>query len=448
MAKRWACGVLFGLGVAGLLPQPALAQGFPVEPMPMQAAPPAGAYGSMGYPTAAPGYDPAMGGFPGMPMLNPGPAAPGTLPGVGLPMGGTYYPGAGQGDCPEGLAGCLHKLLYTADGERRQVYGKIGYIGLKRESLPRTPLITVEPEFVFDFSDPFNPVTRPSTDGDGDSTLGFNPVVFDLNGLSPRLNQGLQFALGLQEADNGVMWEIGGFYISNSQRRSTFLLPGRLDSPYINPPIGFEGNLGLWTNADFMQVTFNNSVWSGEANARFFGVCWKGLDINYLVGLRYIKLYERMSHFTIDDDIQFGIDDPFTRATLNWKGENDMFGAQVGFSLIQRFSNFLSVSYDQKVAFLANASQASQSLVRGDGFVGYDVSHTSWRFGQAYEGGLYLDVAGGNFRVRAGWDLKIYTGVSAADRQFTYDLQAGPNMHRTSGTILYHGPSASVEFVF
>jgi hypothetical protein len=453
MAKRWASAMLVGLGLAGLLPTTATAQGFPAmaEPMPMQAAPQA-PFGQMtqGMQFAPTNYDGGNAAAPGMPMapvMNPNACGPDGTPGVGLPMGATYYPGMGHDNCQEGIPACIHKLLYNDEGERRLFYGKIGYISLQRQSLPRTPLVALEPAFVVD-NTTIPPSLRPTTDGDGDSTFGAHPFIFSMNQLSPISAPGVQAFIGLEDKSHDVMWEVGGFYTSNVRRNAEITAPGRLDSPYFNIPVGFQGDDGLWTNADYMQLIFVNSIYSGEINARFFGTCWKSLDINWLIGLRYVKLYERFSHYTIDDDIQHMVDDPTSRATLTWKAENDLFGLQVGFSATQRISEAWSISWDQKFMFLANGAQTAESLVRDDGFVGYDVAHTTWRYSQGFDGGLYLDFGGGNFRIRAGWDLKVFLGVAQADKQFTYDLQAAPTIHRSSGTTVYQGPSASLEFVF
>jgi len=463
MAMRWASRVLVGMGLTGLLPATAPAQGMP-EPMPMQ--PPGGpgtwmpamagqAPGGppMGMPPGAMmgGGMPAGGmpmggmgnaGFPGMPMIDPASFGPDGTPGVGLPMGATYYPGISGA---HGLCDSVKNLFYSESGERRAFYGKVGYVGLMRESLPRTPLVAIEPALTLDTTDPTNPFLRPTTDGD---PVALSPFIFDLASVSPRIHNGVQFSLGLQDNDAGMMFELGGYYAAFGAIRKDMTAPGRLDTPYINAPIGFQDTAGLWLNADYMQFVFGNSVWSGEANLRWFGSTWKGLDVNYLVGLRYIKLYERFSHYTIDDDIQFGVNDPTTRATLTWKAENDMVGGQVGFGLTSWLTQVWNISYDQKIALLANGAKTRNELVRDDGLVGFNDAHTTWRFASAYEGGLFLGLGTGAWRLRAGYEWKLFVGVSSVNQQFTYDLEQAPFRHKSTDSIFYHGPSASIEWVF
>src|SRR4029079_2484117 len=91
-----------------------------------------------------PGPGMAPGGYPGMPMIDPASCGPDGMPGVGLPMGATYYPGI-SGDGCGGLFGWCKGLLYCDSGDRRAVYGKVGYIGLWRESLPRPNLLATSP---------------------------------------------------------------------------------------------------------------------------------------------------------------------------------------------------------------------------------------------------------------------------------------------------------------
>ena len=442
----------------------AQAQGVPGEPMPMNMAPAGGMPGGP-MPMFGTGYGPGMppmgpgGGMPGMmppmmpgmgdpgsmgmpgmpsgpmmpggPMMNVGENGPNGMPGVGLPMGATYYPGISGVN----RTTFWDKILFNEDGERRRFYGKAGYIGLRRNSLDANPLISVEPFFN-------------NIDGDGDSTFGLTPFIASTDIVSGGLNNGVQAAIGLQDDCAGIIFEVGGFYIVNTATSYQNTLLGRLDSPFTNAPEGFQDNAGLWTNADFMRLYYKNSIYSGEANLRFFGSCWKSLDISYMIGFRYIKLQDSLQHYTIDDDLQQAINDPATRATLNWRASNDMMGLQIGWSMTQRLTQAWSVSWDQKIAFLCNTATTTSSLIRDDGLVGYDASRSSKRFAQAYESGLYLDLSSGNARLRAGYDLKFYVGVATADGLFNYDLELAPTTRNTTDTVVYHGPSISIEFVY
>jgi hypothetical protein len=125
-----------------------------------------------------------------------------------------------------------------------------------------------------------------------------------------------------------------------------------------------------------------------------------------------------------------------------------MIGGQIGWSITQRLNPTWSVSWDQKIAFLCNTATTGQTLVRDDGFVGYEVSKSSRRLANAFETGLYLDMNAGNMRLRAGYTVNIYTGLATAEGQFNYDLELAPTLRNTTGTAVYYGPSVTLEFVF
>jgi len=423
---------MFGTGYGPGMPQGGMPGG---QMMPMGAGPMM--QGMPGMPGMPPGMgDPGigMGGMPGMPdgpSMNFGECGPNGVPGVGLPMGATYYPGISGVN-----KGSIWDWLFlTEEGDKRKFYAKIGYIGLQRTGVRGFPLVSQEP-------------LANNIDGLGDSTFGLTPFIANFNSPGTVINNGVQAYIGLQDDCKNMMFEIGGFFTENRPTQQTYISLGRLDSPYVNAPVGFQDNQGLWTNADLMRLTYKNSIYSGEANLRFFGTCWKTLDVNYLIGLRYIKLQDSMQHYTIDDDLQLGINDPTTRATLGWAGSNDMLGAQIGWSITQRLNPTWSISWDQKIAFLCNNATTTQTLVRDDGFVGYEVSKSSRRLANAFETGLFLDMSAGNMRLRGGYTMNIYTGVATADGQFNYDLQVAPTQRKTTDTAVYVGPSASIEIVW
>ena len=97
-----------------------------------------------------------------------------------------------------------------------------------------------------------------------------------------------------------------GFYIPQYHNSTYTEAPGQLDLPFFNPPIGFEGDNGLWTHADNVVSTF-----------RFSRVCRQIVEINYrytdaaitdvelILGMRWISLYESLGIFTGDDDFSF-----------------------------------------------------------------------------------------------------------------------------------------------
>ena len=62
--------------------------------------------------------------------------------------------------------------------------------------------------------------------------------------------------------------EVSGFYIPYQGTTRTIADPGKLDLNFINPPVGFEGDNGLWLQADVVRVQELFSLINGEVNFR------------------------------------------------------------------------------------------------------------------------------------------------------------------------------------
>ena len=58
--------------------------------------------------------------------------------------------------------------------------------------------------------------------------------------------------------------ELSGYYIPQDSSTHTFTNPRRLDSFFINPPVGFEGNNFLWLQADQMRTELRTTLANGD----------------------------------------------------------------------------------------------------------------------------------------------------------------------------------------
>ena len=67
------------------------------------------------------------------------------------------------------------------------------------------------------------------------------------------------------------------------------------------PPLGFEGDNGLWLQADRVSSTFQSELFNGELNYRCWNVGISGLE--FIAGVRYLDQREKLSIFTSDDDL-------------------------------------------------------------------------------------------------------------------------------------------------
>ena len=53
-----------------------------------------------------------------------------------------------------------------------------------------------------------------------------------------------------------------GFWLPESKNSADAVLPGQIDQLFRNTPIGFEGNNGLWLQADRVNTEFRSQMWS------------------------------------------------------------------------------------------------------------------------------------------------------------------------------------------
>src|SRR5262249_19022530 len=109
--------------------------------------------------------------------------------------------------------------------------------------------------------------------------------------------------------------------------------PGRLDLPFINPPVGFEGNNGLWLQADQVEDQLRITFANAEANYRCWNTGVNGPDL--LLGVRDVNYAEALGIHTDDEgartrDID-GKPDPLRIAVYRPNVRNNIVAPQIGF---------------------------------------------------------------------------------------------------------------------
>lgn len=245
----------------------------------------------------------------------------------------------------------------------------------------------------------------------------------------------------------------------------------QLDAPFFNAPAGFEGNNGLWLQADTVSVSYESSLASIEFNARRWsniGGPWEGF-----FGIRYFDHEERLDYTTVDDFFQdivnpfapqvaqpvpvFSatgfpfrrIGDPTVTATYSTRAHNRIIGPQIGFEGHLLPWNWLALSYTGKAMAGVNLLEREVSLVRGDGLIGFQTSETLHRFSHAYEIGLTADISLlDKARLRAGYNLFWLVNVATALGQLDYNLANPAGDRNNSDAVFYHGPSLELQFIF
>jgi hypothetical protein len=400
-------GMLLGLLWAGALPSFVHAQGS-TDPVPLYQASP-----------ASPGQG-MPGGMPAVPAMAP---MAGYAPGMGA-GGPPCGPG---GDC--GLVTRWFHTGYDLSDDCWHYYVNGGYIGLMRSRMKDYELAVRDPEA---FDDGFPPPAG-------------SPRLLGFDSLKTGMSSGARATLGIYSED--VCWEIGGMLVPRVHNAISITDPGRISSFFFNEPIGFQGtNPGLWDNADRMTLSLNSRMVGGEANMRWF---MRGEDeaVEVFCGCRYLDYDEYLSIFTDDDSIQFS-PDPLSVATYSTRAKNHLFGLSAGVSMHGWFCDCLALGFDARGSWMANYATTGVSLIRGDGLVGFDGSLNKWGFTQIYEAGLFLELAGDRCRLRGGYQGMLLLHLAIAQDQVDFDLGNQRGRGDMFGTVWYHGPVATLEFIF
>src|SRR5262249_43483777 len=129
-----------------------------------------------------------------------------------------------------------------------------------------------------------------------------------------------------------------------------------INGNFNNAPLGFEGNNGMWLQADVIRTRLQTAVGSAEVDYR----CWPLLHTgwNVALGVRYLDLYERFSFYTGDDDLTVrdinGRPNPRLEATYATTAHNRIVAPQLGFEYNRAFNCWLAFSATAKGAWGAN----------------------------------------------------------------------------------------------
>ncbi len=406
MAKRWVLGTLLGALASWGTPAEAFAQGMG-DAVPAASSGVFSGFGEggMGGPSPAGAY-----GVPAPYSMASCPPPPG---GYGPPR-----PGVSFGSEPGCDTGC------------GKFFVDFGWLMLKRNPYNTRPFVVADVSG-FDTGNPADPT---------------QVNLFRLNDVGIPWNNGFQVNFGVQQED--VIYEFAGWYVPN--RGAARFLSGEagLSSFFVRPPLGFEGNAGMWQQADTMRFDFRQNSASGAFNAKIIGPCdCEEFRYSLLVGLRYVDLWERLDYTVDDDAIRFG-SFPGTIATLTYQTTNRLMGPQVGFDLNYAVNSWFGIEAMGRLGFMTNLMTIRHTLTRGDGFQGFDTSIQRAEFTQLYETGVHLYLYSGNMRLKGGYDFKWFVGTAKTDNQINFDLETQPTTFSTTGTLFFHGPSVSLEIFF
>jgi hypothetical protein len=318
-----------------------------------------------------------------------------------------------------------------------ECYASLGGIGLKRSSLGGGIVTFIDP-------------------GDGTDT-GIRPIAhhdlnnsaLNYNNLSPLMEWGVSASVGYAVDDGAI--ELSGFYIPQQAKSITAASIGKLDQNFINPPVGFEGDNGLWLQADKVKLIEDMSLISAELNYRYAN---RAIGcVEPLIGIRYMDVHELLGIFTGDDDLTVvdinGNPDPTRQALYRVSSHSHIIAPQIGAELEYPICSRIAFVAHVKGAWGANFYTQNIMLTRGDGLVGINVSTSHTQFSHLYDMGFYLDFyLLERFRVRAGYNLLWVVNIPEAKSQINFDLMNTNGQRADHGSMFFSGPLIEMQFLF
>ncbi len=255
------------------------------------------------------------------------------------------------------------------------------------------------------------------------------PPILKQNDLTPSMDVGYRGTLGLLW--QGQALEYTSFFAFENDNTVTRSRRAGLNPLFFNAPPGFEGDNGLFLDADRVSVTFGSSLWNNELNYRWWNPGIKGADL--IVGVRYAEQRENYSITTDEDGLSFPLfnhkPDPTLVTSYIVKTQNHFIGPQLGFEYTLPLGCWLTLGTTYKGAWGANIAQTENALIRGDGLVGFDSHNSNTGFAQMYDIGGYLEFnILERFRIKTGINAMWLTGLAVAVDQVDYNLGANPNV--------------------
>ena len=412
MSRRWlGMAVLAGCLVArpalAQYPQPNLPTPYgaartPPEPLPVGACPP---------PT---------------PNLVPGPLTPEKAP-------------TGPADCLSLPADTPSAFQCETFPEEVAIYFSVGAQAIQRERLGKGAIGLI---------DETNPVPSIKT---GVTPLPKSPVAQSFNDIVPNMAFGPRFTLGVIAGSD--MLEATGYYIPTNSRGNTTVSPGRIFTFFTNAPPGFEGVNGLFVQDDIVNTTLTNRIGNVELNYRYNNVGIQNLEL--ICGVRYFDVKERLATnvnqngITAPLDPTLGTSNPVDVATYAAVTENRIIAPQLGFEWTCGVCPWLAIGANAKGAWGVNFVDDGHSLIRGDGLSGFNVNRNDTIFSHMYEIGAFAEIyITERLKLRGGYNALWILNVDAVVDQYSFDLSKpqGPVNH--DGSVLYHGPSIELQFLF
>ncbi len=313
----------------------------------------------------------------------------------------------------------------------------IGAMGLTRNGWGSLPLFYADPTTFLDTGTVPNRVTP----------INF---VVDANNLPRPWLVGVRGSLGFIYSGHYAV-ELAGFTMFEDTVQLHRNLQGRLNSFFVNPPIGLEGNNGMWLQADRVAVQRSTRMNNAEISYRYTSGAVREPEL--IVGFRYYELIEQFGIYTGDDDLTFVnsqfLPDSRRQASLSYQARNRLLAPQLGFEWAPIQNKVFMLGVNMKGAWGVNFTEIDSTLTRGDGFQGFHGSRSKAVFSHVYEIGAFLDVCPlERLRVRAGYQAMWILGIADVQDQVDFNLRATSGSQDYTGSQFWHGPMCELQFLF
>ena len=376
-----------------------------------------------------------------------GPFNPPTFANNPVPLGGPQF-------CPAPDGGGIPKepespFSLKADGspnafddmcpscKKCGFYVKVGAMGLMRQPLGNSVLGVQDPGV--------NIPGIPSNVDTGNLPPNNSPTLVNFNNVDPSMSAGVRATAGWREGDHA--FEVSGFYLGTQSTNSTVSAPGKIDAVFANfpSPIGFQGNNGLWLQADQVNQQLVTRLASAEANYRWT----TAPGFEFIFGVRYVNYQEGYLITTFDDSLVVAPVNPTQVATISSVVHNNIIGPQLGFEYEYKLLDWFALGMNSKGMWGANFMSREYMLQRGDGFVGPHGDITATLFSQVYEINVFADFCiADQVRLRAGYMAFWVVGVPEANQQISFDPASKTGLGNNNGSSFFHGPMLELKIAF
>jgi Putative beta barrel porin-7 (BBP7) len=283
-------------------------------------------------------------------------------------------------------------------------------------------------------SDFLNPLALPPTTA---------TRVYGFDDINQPMNLGMRGTLGYYW--NGMAIEASVLGIFENNRTRSAVVANSLFVPFTNAPQGFQGDNGLWMEADGVRTNYRSWFVSPELNYRFAP---EGInETQLLMGVRFVTLQEKLGIATVDDVTT--PQDPTLVAAYTVQTRNNIIAPQIGFDYSHCFFEPVVLGLQAKAAPGVNFAQVQTQLVRGDGLSAFSVRRDEVNFGGIVDVEAYIqfDILE-RLHLRAGYTALWFTGLNAASEQVDFNLANPSGKNNNHGNAFYYGPSFQFEFFF